>query len=64
MIVSRIHLVWIGTVCGKLKTDYRYSNTLGWNTFPVPTLTHQNKADVPVGSEKENAGGDAGVPGE
>lgn len=29
-----------------MKTDYRYSNTLGWNTFPVPTLTEQNKADL------------------
>ena len=28
------------------KRDYRYSNTLGWNTFPVPTLTEQNKADL------------------
>ncbi|MGA1263192.1 MAG: class I SAM-dependent DNA methyltransferase, partial [Prochlorothrix sp.] len=33
---SRLHLVWIATVCGKLETRYRYSNTLGWNTFPVP----------------------------
>ncbi|MGE0005625.1 MAG: type IIL restriction-modification enzyme MmeI [Parvibaculaceae bacterium] len=41
-----LHLVWIATVCGKLKTDYRYSNTLGWNTFPVPTLTEKNKADL------------------
>ncbi len=46
LIASRLHLVWIGTVCGKLKTDYRYSNTLGWNTFPVPPLTEQNKADL------------------
>jgi hypothetical protein len=46
LIASRIHLVWIGTVCGKLETRYRYSNTLGWNTFPVPTLTAQNKADL------------------
>ncbi|MCU0570445.1 MAG: hypothetical protein MUF49_28215 [Oculatellaceae cyanobacterium Prado106] len=45
-IASRLHLVWIATVCGKLKTDFRYSNTLGWNTFPVPTLTDQNKADL------------------
>src|SRR5438128_3389162 len=43
---SRLHLVWIATVCGKLKTDFRYSNTLGWNTFPVPTLTDKNKADL------------------
>lgn len=46
LIASRIHLVWIATVCGKMKTDFRYSNTLGWNTFPVPTLTDQNKADL------------------
>src|SRR3989338_7492847 len=46
LIASRLHLVWIGTVCGKLKTDFRYSNTLGWNTFPVPLLTEQNKADL------------------
>lgn len=29
-----------------MKTDYRYSNTLGWNTFPVPVLTAQNRADL------------------
>jgi hypothetical protein len=46
ILVSRIHLVWIDTVCGKLKTDFRYSTTLGWNTFPVPTLTEKNKADL------------------
>ncbi len=46
LIASRLHLVWIATVCGRMKTDYRYSNTLGWNTFPVPTLTDKNKADL------------------
>lgn len=46
LITSRLHLVWIATVCGKLETRYRYSNTLGWNTFPVPTLTEKNKADL------------------
>ena len=46
LIASRLHLVWIATVCGKLKTDFRYSNTLGWNTFPVPRLTEQNKVDL------------------
>ena len=46
LIASRLHLVWIATVCGKLKTDFRYSNTLGWNTFPVPTLTDKMKADL------------------
>ncbi|PPQ35339.1 Type II restriction/modification system, DNA methylase subunit YeeA [Rhodoblastus acidophilus] len=46
LIASRLHLVWIASVCGKLKTDFRYSNTLGWNTFPVPKLTEQHKADL------------------
>jgi hypothetical protein len=46
LIASRLHLVWIATVCGKLKTDFRYSNTLGWNTFPVPPLTEKNKTDL------------------
>ena len=29
-----------------MKTDFRYSNTLGWNTFPLATLTEKNKADL------------------
>lgn len=40
---SKIHTVWIKTVCGKLKTDYRYSSTLGYNTFPCPPLSPQQK---------------------
>ncbi|WP_339081078.1 DNA methyltransferase [Pseudomonas sp. TMP9] len=51
LISSRVHHVWISTVCGKLKTDIRYSNLLGWNTFPVPLLTEQNKADLTACAE-------------
>ena len=29
-----------------MRTDFSYSNTLGWNTFPVPKLTDTNKADL------------------
>ncbi len=46
LIASRLHWVWIGTVCVRMRTDFSYSNTLGWNTFPVPTLTDKNKADL------------------
>ncbi|MCA6242191.1 MAG: class I SAM-dependent DNA methyltransferase [Phenylobacterium sp.] len=46
LISSRLHLTWIATICGKMETRYRYSNTLGWNTFPVPILTEQNKIDL------------------
>lgn len=52
IIASRLHLVWIAAVCGKIKTDFRYSNTIGWNTFPVPTLTQQNKADLTRSAEE------------
>ena len=51
VIASRLHLVWIATICGKLKTDFRYSNTLGWNTFPVPSLTAKNRADLTACAE-------------
>jgi len=46
LIASRLHWVWIGTVCVRMRTDFSYSNTLGWNTFPVPTLTDKMKADL------------------
>ena len=46
IIASRLHWVWIGTVCVRMRTDFSYSNTLGWNTFPVPTLTEKNRADL------------------
>ncbi len=46
IVCSKLHWVWIGTVCRRMRTDFSYSNTLGWNTFPVPTLTEKNKADL------------------
>ncbi len=46
LIASRLHLVWISTVCGKLETRFSYSNKMGWNTFPVPDLTELNKAEL------------------
>jgi hypothetical protein len=46
LIASRMHWVWIATVCVRMRTDFSYSNTLGWNTFPVPPLTEKNKTDL------------------
>ena len=51
LIASRLHWVWIGTVCVRMRTDFSYSNTLGWNTFPVPILTEKNKADLTICAE-------------
>ena len=46
LIASRLHWVWIGTVCVRMRTDFSFSNTLGWNTFPVFKLTQKNKEDL------------------
>ena len=46
LIASRLHWVWIGTVCVRLEMRFSYSNTLGWNTFPLPPLTEKNKEDL------------------
>jgi len=51
LIASRLHWVWIGTVCVRMRTDFSYSNTLGWNTFPVPLRTEQNNADLTACAE-------------
>lgn len=46
MLSSRIHWLWVEASSGKLETRINYSNTLSWNTFPIPKLTEQNKADL------------------
>lgn len=39
-------MAWVRALAGRLKSDIRYSSALCYNTFPVPTLTDQNKADL------------------
>lgn len=46
LVASKMHIVWVGTVCSRLEMRFSYGNKLGWNTFPVPTLTEQHKADL------------------
>lgn len=36
---SHMHMVWIKAVAGRLKMDMQYSNTLCYNTFPIPEVT-------------------------
>ena len=33
---SEMHMTWVRAVCGRLKNDYRYSNTIVYNNFPWP----------------------------
>jgi len=46
LITSRIHTVWMRSVGGKLKLDYRYSSDLCYNTFPFPNISTQRKNEI------------------
>ena len=46
IITSNVHMAWMRVVCGRLKSDYRYSNTLVYNNFPWPTTTEQQKLKI------------------
>ena len=46
LISSRMHNLWIRTICGGLETRLRYSNVLGYNTFPVPNLSEEQKLAI------------------
>ena len=48
LLTSRLHMAWARAVGGKLKTDYRYSNTLVYNNFPVPPLSDSVKEKLTV----------------
>ena len=46
VISSRMHIVWIKAVAGRLKMDMQYSNTLCYNTFPFPDISTKQKANL------------------
>lgn len=46
ILMSKMHMVWINAVSGRLKTDIRYSAILVYNTFPVPELSTRRKNEI------------------
>ncbi len=46
VVTSRMHMTWVRAVGGKLKTDYRYSAKLCYNTFPFPNITTKQKENL------------------
>lgn len=46
VLTSSIHMVWTSTVCGRLKSDYRYSKDVVYNNYPWPTPTEKQRAEV------------------
>lgn len=46
LLESKMHMTWLNSIGGKLKTDYRYSVNLVYNTFPLPNLSTRRKNEI------------------
>jgi len=46
LLTSSMHMTWMRYVCGRLKSDYRYSNTIVYNNFPFPKPTEKQKLEI------------------
>jgi len=46
VLTSNVHMAWMRTVCGRLKSDYSYSTTIVYNNFPWPSPTEAQKAKI------------------
>jgi len=52
IIESKIHMLWVKAVSGKLKNDIRYSSTLCYNTFPFPKISDSKKQEIEEAAEE------------
>lgn len=46
IICSKLHMAWISVTAGRMKSDFRYSSGVCYNSFPLPSLTEKNKTDL------------------
>ena len=46
VLTSNVHMAWMRAVCGRLKSDYRYSKDVVYNNFPWPTPTAEQRARI------------------
>ena len=46
ILTSNVHMAWMRAVCGRLKSDYRYSKDVVYNNFPWPTPTDAQKTKI------------------
>ena len=46
VLTSNVHMAWMRAVCGRLKSDYSYSNTIVYNNFPWPAITPEQEAEI------------------
>lgn len=46
ILTSNVHMAWMRAVCGRIKSDYRYSKDVVYNNFPWPTPTDEQKIKI------------------
>ena len=46
VLTSNVHMAWMRAVCGRLKSDYRYSKDIVYNNFPWPTPTDKQRSMI------------------
>lgn len=46
VLMSNVHMAWMRIVCGRLKSDYRYSNSVVYNNFPWPSPTEEQRQRI------------------
>ena len=46
ILTSNVHMAWMRVVCGRLKSDYRYSANIVYNNFPWPEVSEAQKAKI------------------
>ena len=51
IISSRMHFVWMKTVCGRLELRYAYSATVVYNTFPFPKISNSKRKEIEAAAE-------------
>jgi len=53
MLMSQMHMAWVKYTCGRLKSDYRYSNEVVYNNYPFPkNVSNKEKARVEIAAQK------------
>ena len=46
VIESKMHMLWVKSVCGRLETRLRYSSSICYNTFPFPSISDTKKSEI------------------
>jgi len=46
ILTSNVHMAWVRAICGRIKSDYRYSKDIVYNNFPWPDATDKLKAEI------------------